>query len=395
MSKLLPLDWVKAVLVGRVDLGSGPTPIVVRDGRIKNMTSVAPTVSMLLEDITSTKSGEDIGNIAEFEFPPYWINTRIPRLLSPIDLQCIKAAGVTFANSAVERVIEERALGDPDKAFDIRKLLERRVGSSLRDCSPGSLDAGLLKSALIAEGLWSQYLEVAIGPDAEIFTKAPVLSSVGWGDYIGIRSNSHWNNPEPEIVLVCNRHGEAVGATLGNDVNLRDIEGRSALLLGKAKDNNASCSIGPFIRLFDKQFTIDDVRSAMVKVEIEGQDNYRLDGESSMTQISRDPLDLIQQAMSEHQYPDGFVLFLGTMFSPTKDRDNPGQGFTHKEGDIVRISSPKLGELLNKVTTSKAAPPWEFGIGNLIRNLVDRGLLPYQGSSMPNQIQKNSTLGVS
>jgi fumarylacetoacetate (FAA) hydrolase family protein len=336
--------------------------------------------------------GYDIGAFAELDFQPYWVNAGTPRLLAPVDLQCVKAAGVTFAVSAMERVIEERALGDPEKADNIRTELERRVGSSLRNCHPGSPDAKLLKSALIAEGLWSQYLEVAIGPDAEIFTKAPVLSSVGWGDYIGIRSNSRWNNPEPEIVIVGNRHGEAVGATLGNDVNLRDIEGRSALLLGKAKDNNASCSIGPFIRLFDEHFSIDDVRSAVVKVEIEGQDNYRLNGESSMSQISRDPLDLMRQAMSEHQYPDGFVLFLGTMFAPTKDRDTPGKGFTHNEGDFVHISSPKLGELWNKVTTSKAAPPWEVGIADLMRNLAGRGLLSYDDTSMQKQISRNASL---
>jgi fumarylacetoacetate (FAA) hydrolase family protein len=223
--------------------------------------------------------------------------------------------------------------------------------------------------------LWSQYLEVAIGPDAEIFTKSPVLSSMGWGDYIGIRSDSSWNNPEPEIVIVCNRRGEAMGAALGNDVNLRDFEGRSALLLGKAKDNNASCAIGPFIRLFDASFTMDHVRQAVLELEIIGPENYRLEGKSTMAEISRDPLDLCKQAMSEHQYPDGFALFLGTLFAPTQDRDHPGRGFTHKVGDIVRVSTPKLGVLENRVTTSKEAPPWVFGVGDLMKNLTKRGLL--------------------
>jgi fumarylacetoacetate (FAA) hydrolase family protein len=232
-----------------------------------------------------------------------------------------------------------------------------------------------LKEALIGDGLWSQYLEVAIGPDAEVFTKAPVLSSVGWGAWIGVRTESQWNNPEPEIVLACNSHGRTLGAALGNDVNLRDIEGRSALLLGKAKDNNASCAIGPFIRMFDEHFTLDDVRRAVVKLEVEGVDGYRLAGESSMAHISRDPLELVRQTLSQHQYPDGFALFLGTMFAPTEDRETPGRGFTHKIGDRVRVSSPLLGSLENKVTTCDAAPPWTYGIAQLMRNLAARGLL--------------------
>ena len=240
---------------------------------------------------------------------------------------------------------------------------------------PGSIETAALKDNLIADGMWSQYLEVAIGPDAEIFTKAPVLSSVGFGAPIGVRSDSTWNNPEPEIVLIADETGEAVGATLGNDVNLRDFEGRSALLLGKAKDNNASCSIGPLIRLFDENFTLDDVRAATVDLTIEGEDGYRLSGSSSMAQISRDPADLMRQALSEHHYPDGFVLFLGTMFAPTQDRDAPGRGFTHKEGDVVTISSERLGTLVNTVTSSKTAPAWRFGIRDLMHNLAARGLL--------------------
>jgi fumarylacetoacetate (FAA) hydrolase family protein len=245
----------------------------------------------------------------------------------------------------------------------------------VRSVRPGSATAARLKEVLIADGLWSQYLEVAIGPDAEVFTKSPVLSAVGWGDWIGVRSESQWNNPEPEIVLACDARGRALGAALGNDVNLRDIEGRSALLLGKAKDNNASCAIGPFIRLFDARFTIDNVRNAVIALEVAGADGYRLEGSSSMSLISRDPLDLVEQTLSQHQYPDGFMLFLGTMFAPTQDRDAPGRGFTHKTGDVVRVSSPALGTLENKVTTSQQAPPWTLGIAGLMRNLARRGLL--------------------
>jgi fumarylacetoacetate (FAA) hydrolase family protein len=297
------------------------------------------------------------------------------QLLAPIDLQCVKAAGVTFALSAVERVIEERARGDFAKANDIRQGLQQRIGADIRNVKPGSDEAARLKAALIADGLWSQYLEVAIGPDAEVFTKAPLLASVGWGAEIGVRSDSDWNNPEPEVVLVCDASGRALGATLGNDVNLRDFEGRSALLLGKAKDNNASCALGPFLRMFDAGFTLDDVRQAEVSLEIEGLDGYRLSGLSSMAQISRDPLELIRQTLSEHQYPDGFALFLGTLFAPTQDRDMQGQGFTHKVGDRVRVSSPGLGVLENTVVTSKAAAPWRFGVAALMTNLASRGLL--------------------
>jgi fumarylacetoacetate (FAA) hydrolase family protein len=282
---------------------------------------------------------------------------------------------VTFAVSAIERVIEERAKGVPGKAQSIRAELAAKIGTDIKSVVPGSPEAARLKETLIADGMWSQYLEVAIGPDAEVFTKAPPLSAVGWGAMIGVRSTSTWNNPEPEIVIAVNRHGKAVGATLGNDVNLRDYEGRSALLLGEAKDNNASTAIGPFIRLFDGKFTMDDVRQAVVELEIVGADNYRLEGRSKMSEISRDPLNLVAQTIKEHQYPDGFVLFLGTLFAPTQDRDNPGMGFTHKQGDVVRISTPRLGVLENKVTSSKAAPPWNFGLADLMHNLVKRGLI--------------------
>jgi fumarylacetoacetate (FAA) hydrolase family protein len=282
---------------------------------------------------------------------------------------------VTFAISAIERVIEERARGDFTRAAEIREKLETRVGAAIRSVVPGTLGAARLKEALIDDGLWSQYLEVAIGPDAEIFTKTAPLASVGWGAEIGVRSDSSWNNPEPEVVLVVSSRGDIRGATLGNDVNLRDFEGRSALLLSKAKDNNASCAIGPFIRLFDDHFALDDVRSATVELDIAGSEGFRLQGQSRMSEISRDPEELVRQAMSEHHYPDGFVLFLGTLFAPTDDRDEPGRGFTHKIGDEVRISTPKLGTLANTVSTSRDAPAWEFGMRALMRNLASRGLL--------------------
>lgn len=370
----LPDDWREGRFVGRIDRGEGPCPILVVQGQAYDMSRVAPTVADLLAGGTiDPAQGEALGDLAELGLSPE--ESAAHRLLSPIDLQCVKAAGVTFAVSALERVIEERARGDHAKAAGLRATLEQALGGNIRSVVPGSPEAAQLKDALIAEGLWSQYLEVAIGPDAEIFTKSPVLSTVGWGMPVGVRSDSTWNNPEPEVVLVADAHGQAVGATLGNDVNLRDFEGRSALLLGKAKDNNASCSLGPLVRLFDDGFTMDDVRSSEVKLTITGTDGYVLEGASSMDQISRDPEDLLGQALSEHHYPDGFVLFLGTLFAPTQDRDEPGRGFTHKVGDTVVITNPRLGTLVNPVTTSADAPAWTLGLGQLMRNLAQRGLL--------------------
>ncbi|HWU48306.1 MAG TPA: fumarylacetoacetate hydrolase family protein [Asticcacaulis sp.] len=375
----LPNDWREATLIGRIELPEGPTPVMVTGGEVYDMTPVAPTVSQLLAawpDKGVPSGGRRLGGLEDFHFGKLWSGERAgAQLLSPIDLQCVKAAGVTFAVSAVERVIEERARGDANKAQAIRNALAERVGSDIRSVKPGSPEAMKLKDALIADGLWSQYLEVAIGPDAEVFTKSPVLSSVGWGEEVGVRSDSTWNNPEPEVVMVVTPEGRAVGATLGNDVNLRCFEGRSALLLGKAKDNNASCALGPFIRMFDDSFTIDDVRTAVLDLKIDGPEGYELVGRSTMSEISRDPLELVRQAMSEHHYPDGFVLMLGTLFAPTQDRDVPGRGFTHKVGDVVKVATPKLGCLENRVTTSKEARHWTFGITALMQNLAARGLL--------------------
>ena len=377
MIEYLPTDWRQAVLVGRMLTREGPTPVVVFEGRVRDVSRHAATVSQLLNGWNGTiPDGLDLGPLESFGFTCEFSGKKEIRLLSPFDLQCIKASGVTFAISAMERVIEERCRGDASKADALRSSLRERIGADIRAVKPGSEQAQKLKAALIADGLWSQYLEVAIGPDAEIFTKAPTLSSMGWGDWIGVRSDSAWNNPEPEIVLAVDNAGRILGASLGNDVNLRDIEGRSALLLGKAKDNNASCAIGPFIRMFDGAFTLDDVRQCTVRLEIEGDEGFKLEGASSMSQISRDPTELVGQTIGKHHcYPDGFALFLGTMFAPIVDRGTAGQGFTHQSGDLVRVSTEKLGVLENRVTTCDQAPPWSMGIAELMRNLARRGLL--------------------
>ena len=363
--------------------GIGPAVVTLRKGRVIDVTCrEVPTLRDLLEradaaDWLRAAQGSDIGSIAEIEEASRCAQgADALRLLAPSDLQAIKACGVTFARSMIERVIEERAAGDPARAEAIRAKVSQVIGDSLRDLVPGSEEAARVKSLLQAEDLWSQYLEVGIGPDAEVFTKAQPLSAVGHGADVGLHPVSQWNNPEPEIVLACNSQAQIMGAALGNDVNLRDVEGRSALLLGKAKDNNAAAAIGPFIRLFDAGFTLDHVRAAEVSLRVEGQDGFVLSGHSSMREISRDPADLVAQTCgAHHQYPDGFMLYLGTMFAPIEDRGAKGAGFTHHEGDLVTISAPGLGALVNRVTLSTKAPPWTFGAADLMRNLAGRGLM--------------------
>ncbi|WP_335851024.1 fumarylacetoacetate hydrolase family protein [Acinetobacter baumannii] len=361
----LPDDATQGCLIGRAWIPSqisGPSPIILRGNQVFDISEKFHTISELLESADPLKAlseieGRRVGSIDElFANTIAEPDTNKAYFLAPIDLQVIKAAGVTFAASMLERVIEEQAGGDAQKAQSIREVVQGVIGDNLKTIEPGSEKALQLKEYLIEQKMWSQYLEVGIGTDAEIFTKAPVLAAVGTGQNIGIHPKSEWNNPEPEVVLVANSQGKILGATLGNDVNLRDFEGRSALLLSKAKDNNASCAIGPFIRLFDHTFTLNDIRTCDVELQIQGTDNFVLNGVSSMSQISRDPEDLIQQTLNEnHQYPDGFVLFLGTLFAPTQDREQAGAGFTHKVGDVVRIHSPKLGTLYNTVMTSDNA----------------------------------------
>ena len=384
----LPTDAARACLIGRAWVPGpppGPSVVTIKGDDVVDITASYPTAALLLEAVRPASAaraavvrGRRIGTVADIlaNSSADRHDPDKPRFLAPCDLQALKACGVTFVSSLLERVIEEKTKGEPGQADAVRRTLMDAIGIDLSAVKPGSGEAAKVKDLLVQRGLWSPYLEVGIGPDAEVFTKSQPMAAVGTGAEIGLHPASTWNNPEPEIVLAVNSRGDTVGASLGNDVNLRDVEGRSALLLGKAKDNNGSCAIGPFIRLFDDGFGIDDVRRADVHLEIAGDDQFSLRATSSMAKISRDPLELVKHAMGGmHQYPDGMMLFLGTMFAPTQDRDRPGAGFTHKRGDLVTIATPKLGALANRVSTSDAIPPWTFGTGALMQNLKLRGLI--------------------
>ena len=382
---LLPDDGYAGTLVGRawVPAVDGPSVVVIREAGVVDVSATFPTMRALTESpdpaaAVAAATGPVIGTLDDLVAgtPPERRRGDRPWLLSPIDLHVVKAAGVTFPVSMLERVIEERARGDQDAAGAIRAGIHATIGGSLDTLRPGSAEAADLKAFLLERGWWSQYLEVGIGPDAEVFTKAPVLSTVGACVDVGVLAASEWNNPEPEVVLVVASDGRIVGASLGNDVNLRDVEGRSALLLGKAKDNNAAAAVGPFLRLFDAGYDLDTVRSAVVTLSVTGDDGFRLDGTSELARISRDPTEIVAAVIgAHHQYPDGFAVYLGTMFAPVDDRGEPGRGFTHHDGDLVRISEPRLGALVNRVRTSEAAAPWTFGIDDLYRSLAARGLL--------------------
>ncbi|KAB2756969.1 fumarylacetoacetate hydrolase family protein [Brucella anthropi] len=381
---MLPDSHEKARLVGRVwrsDL-SAPSVVIIRYGEVIDVTNSVISVSDFLDNDPAARfdglQGEKLGKPHDFVLSPHETGYGSPRhsWLAPCDFQALKACGVTFAQSMIERVIDERTSGDPAKADTIRKRIGELIGGSLSNIRAGSEQAAEVKTALEKEGLWSQYLEVGIGPDAEVFTKSQPMSAVGHGAQVGVNRISKWNNPEPEIVLAVDKNGNIRGATLGNDVNLRDVEGRSALLLGKAKDNNASCAIGPFIRLFDAGFTLGDIENATLEMSVKGEDGFEMSGRSNMAEISRRPADLVAQTINaSHQYPDGFLLFLGTMFAPTQDRAEKGSGFTHKEGDAVEISTPTLGTLRNVVTTSDKARPWAYGMRSLTRDMAKRGLI--------------------
>ena len=390
LDSILPQDKESATLVGRAWLPGrmgGPSPVALREGSLYDLSAVAATSSTLLNcadpvrlvrDAIARGWAKPVAD-ADSAIENSHADRRDPKrpyILAPCDLQAVRACGVTFVSSMVERVIEEHARGDADKAEAIRRAIGEEIGAGIRSVKPGSTQALRLKESLIKRDLWSQYLEVGIGTDAEVFNKAQPMSAVGVGAEIGVRSDSSWNNPEPEVVLAVNRAGNVVGVSMGNDVNLRDFEGRSALLLGKAKDNNASCSIGPFIRLFDENYSVADMRRTRIEVGVTGTDGFRLSGVSELSAISRDPLDLVAQASNRnHQYPDGMMLFLGTQFAPVKDRAEKGKGFTHQVGDIVSISARQLGTLVNRVNHSDKVVPWTFGVTDLMQNLAQRGLL--------------------
>jgi fumarylacetoacetate (FAA) hydrolase family protein len=381
----LPEDGCAGTLIGRAWVPGGvpgPSVVALRADGVFDLGRVAPTIAELLNAddpvAVARTAGERIGELAPILANSAWDrrDPATPYFLAPCDLQALKAAGVTFATSLLERVIEEQARGDASKAEWIRRTIAEVIGTDLSKIEPGSEAAMRLKEHLVAQGAWSQYLEVGIGPDAEIFTKTTPMAAVGTGSEIGIRADSSWTNPEPELVVAVSARGAIVGATLGNDVNLRDFEGRSALLLGKSKDNNASCAIGPFLRLLDDTLSLDRLRRTTISLRVQGEDGFELEGASSMAEISRDVADLVGQTIGpNHQYPDGLLLFCGTMFAPIQDRDQPGEGFTHKVGDIVTIACPELGTLANRIEHCDRIAPWTFGASALMRNLARRRLL--------------------
>ncbi|MEV4753612.1 fumarylacetoacetate hydrolase family protein [Micromonospora sp. NPDC049559] len=384
-AEALPDDVERSLLVGRIwdPTVDGPSPVIVRDGEVLDVSHRFPTVRDICElpdpaSVVAELDGPRLGGFAEIlanTDAATRDHTR-PWLLAPVDLQALKAAGVTFPVSMIERVIEERAGGDLTLAADLRGRMLADIGADLHSLAPGSAEAERLKALLVAEGVWSQYLEVGLGPDAEIFTKGQILSAVGTAVPVGVLAASTWNNPEPEVALIVQASGRIVGATLANDVNLRDVEGRSALLLPRAKDNNASCALGPLIRLFDDRFGLDRVRELEVRLQVSGGDGFQLTAVSEMARMSRDPAALVRQLIGpHHHYPDGAVLMLGTMFAPIEDRDRPGEGFTHKVDDVVRISCPTLGTLVNRVRHAEECEPWQFGVRDLMGNLARRGLL--------------------
>lgn len=386
MLECLPDDWEQALLLGRVwrpGPVAGPGVVIVEKGHVYDISRSCPTMAELCNNsnLIAQLAGyqrEALGDVQDIlaNSDPEVRDISAPYFLAPCDLQTVKACGVTFASSMIERLVEEQAKGDPQAARAFRDELSKELKFDLSTIKPGSSEAAAAKAVLIKKGLWSQYLEVGIGPDAEVFSKAPPMASLGTGETLGIRDDSHWTNPEPEVVLAVTHRGTIAGAALGNDVNLRDFEGRSALLLGKAKDNNGSSVIGPFIRLFDEHFTIDDIRRATVNVEVRGPDGFVLRDRSNMAKISRDIEELVGQTIDRHhQYPDGLMLYTGTLFSPTQDRSQPGEGFTHKLGDVVKIASPQLGALINRVGFCHEIPPWRLGVIQLVRNLAARGLL--------------------
>jgi len=391
MRECLPDECREGTWLGRAWLPAsfapsniaGPHVITVRDGQVIELSDCFDSIADITRHPTPTAAVQNatgvsicslntlLENSLFYKLPADIRKSQQPSLLAPNDIQAIKACGVTFVASLIERVIEEKALGNPSKAEEIRAVVHAAIGDNLKDIEPGSPQTEILKAKLIAQGIWSAYLEVGIGPDVEVFTKSQPMSAIPCGSQLGVLETSQWNNPEPEVAFLVSPQGSFLGAALANDVNLRDYEGRSSLLLGKAKDQNGSCPIGPMFRLFDDSYSLDDAANTEVNLSIVGEDGFCSTGENRMSEISRSVDSIIKQVCNgSHQYPDGIAIMLGTMFAPTEDRGEEGMGFTHKVGDRVEISSPKLGKLVNWVNYCHEIPEWSYGIADFVEFTV-------------------------
>jgi len=381
-AQVLPSDGYAGTLVGRAlfpGVFPGPCVVAIREDGVHNISGTVPTMAQLLNApnplATLQRALRNCVYLGPLESllensTPSTHDPLKPYLLTPIDLQAVKAVGLTFVNGLLQRFAD-----DNGGAATVAKM-EKAAGVALGKILPGSEEAARLRTALMEDGLWNDTLEVGFGPDVELFTKAQPLSAVGTGAEIAVLPTSKQTFAEPEVVLMLNADGKICGATLGCDMTARDVEARSLLLLGRAKDQNATCAVGPFIRLFDQTFSLPNVQGMNLTYAFEGADDAVFTDTGSMDQIGRGLITLARQVVNEHHgYPDGVALFTGCMFKAPSSRGASDTPFTHQVGDVVIIKASPLGTLINRVNTTDKVRPWSFGMSDLMANLANRQLL--------------------